>query len=113
MPTDLPSNASPESRSRLKLSTYLASCCPAELASAIAVTGSASRGYADRFSDIELYFQVEDLLPVARYEAWLRSTDGLDEPETMEWNSGHLTKSWHSGVFVKGAWRPSWMWSPS
>lgn len=65
MPTDLPSDASPESRSRL------ASRCPPELASAIAVTGSVSRGYADRFSDIELYFQVGDLLPVAMYEAWL------------------------------------------
>jgi hypothetical protein len=106
MQMNLPSAASPESRSRLALATQLASACPPELASAIAITGSVSRGYADRFSDIELYFQVDDMRPVAEYEAWLRSTGALVEPEEMEWNGGRLTKSWHTGVFVEGGWRP-------
>jgi hypothetical protein len=106
MPQSPPPDAGAESQIRYALATKLAAQCPPGLAQAIAITGSVSRGYADRFSDIELLFLSDSPLPVGAYEDWLRSVGGRIEPEEMAWHGGSLTKSWHEGIFVEGAWQP-------
>ncbi len=55
----LPSDATAASRLRLDLAQRLTDVCPAELGQEIALTGSAARGRADDFSDIELNLWVD------------------------------------------------------
>jgi hypothetical protein len=102
----LPSDASAHSRVRYALAQELAAQCPSDLGDAIAVMGSVSRGIADRFSDIELFFWVEELQPVEVYQAWLRrvGADVKDAPAKL--HPGTLsTKSWYHGIFIEASWR--------
>src|SRR5207302_7482068 len=81
--------------------------CPPELGQAIIITGPVARGVADRYSDIELRFLVEEIQPIAVHQDWLRSVGGLVEPgATAERLSGTAIKSWHEGVLVGAFWQP-------
>lgn len=80
---------------------------PPELGRAIAITGSVSRGYADRFSDIEMRFLVDEAVSLSDCMAWLTSIGGIVEPEDeASWEGGCQTKSWHDGIFIEALWQP-------
>lgn len=67
----LPTDASEASRKRYGLARELADSCPPELAREIALTGSASRGVADEYSDAELNVWADHLPAPERRWAWL------------------------------------------
>lgn len=105
----LPTEATSFSQARYEPARALAEHCPSELGQAIAITGSVSRGVADRFSDIELYFWVDEQHELEAYRGWLRGqgAEVADQPEE-EYIHGEalMTKSWYKGVFVEALWQP-------
>lgn len=102
----LPAQATDISRQYLQLMRELVRDCPAELGREIYLYCSVAKGYADRFSDIEVTFLVDEVQDPAVYEAWLRSVGATVDPVTFPWGGGHTTKSWLNGVFIEAAWRP-------
>ena len=103
---DLPPDATPLSRQHARLMAELVRDCPKELGREIYLYGSVAKGYADRFSDVEVTFLVDEVQEASVYEAWLRSVGATVDPATMAWGGGHTTKSWVEGLFVEAAWRP-------
>ncbi len=92
---------------RRALAEKLAESCPPELGQAIIVTGEVARGVADRYSDVEMRFLVDEIRPISVYQDWLRSAGGLVEPEDhAERLTGSAIKSWHDGVLVGAFWQP-------
>eukprot|EP00123_Amoebidium_parasiticum_P020004 comp40142_c0_seq1/m.47413 comp40142_c0_seq1/g.47413 ORF comp40142_c0_seq1/g.47413 comp40142_c0_seq1/m.47413 type:complete len:298 (-) comp40142_c0_seq1:738-1631(-) len=73
MTPTLPPNATKRSQELVELAQEYAHACPPDLAGAIAVTGSASRGVADRFSDVEINFWCESLQEAEVYQQWQKS----------------------------------------
>lgn len=99
-------NASPASYARFALAQQLAVNCPIVFGQAIAITGSVSHGISDHFSDLELNFWVDELHPVAEYQAWLQSVGATVEPDTVSLDDGSTwTKSWIQGVLVEAGWQ--------
>ena len=102
----LPTNASSASYARFALAQQLAANYPTAFGQAIAITGSVSHGISDRFSDLELNFWVDELHPVAEYQAWLQSVGATVEPDTVILDDGSAwTKSWIQGVLVEAGWQ--------
>lgn len=105
----LPVRATSFSQIRYQLARELAEQCPIELGQAIAITGSVARGVADQFSDIELYFWVEEQQGLEVYRRWLGSLGAQvaiqPEDECLHGES-LMTKSWYKGVFLEALWQP-------
>lgn len=104
---ELPPDATPLSRQHARLMADLVRDCPKELGHEIYLYGSVAKGYADRFSDVEITFLVDEVQEASVYEAWLRSAGATVDPATMAWGGGHTTKSWLDGLFIEAAWRPA------
>lgn len=107
MPSSLPLDASAASQHRFQLAQELSASCPAHLGAEIAVTGSVSRGVADRFSDIELNFWVDALPAPETARAWLLHAGADAQPlESDAVVPGSFwLKSWYRGVFVETIWQ--------
>lgn len=105
--TTISKDATSWSVKRQELAEKLADSCPPELGQAILITGWVASGVADRYSDVELRFLVDEIQPISVYQDWLRSVGGLVEPEDdAERLTGTAIKSWHSGVLVGAFWQP-------
>jgi len=104
--TELPPDATPLSRQHARLMAELVRDCPKELGREIYLYCSVAKGYADKFSDVEVTFLVDEVQEASVYEAWLRSVGATVDPVTMAWGGGHTTKSWVDGLFIEAAWRP-------
>lgn len=102
----LPPNATPLSRQHVQTMTDFVGGCPAELGREVYLYCSVAKGYADRFSDIEVTFLVDEVGEPGVYEAWLRSRGATVDPATTAWGGGYTTKSWLGGTFLEAAWRP-------
>jgi len=82
----LPTDANAASRLRFDLARRLTDACPPELGQEIALTGSAARGRADDFSDIEINLWVEQLPRTELWSAWLQTMGGRDI-QTKDWEA--------------------------
>jgi hypothetical protein len=92
---------------RAKLASELGSACLPHLGECIAITGSVARGIADRFSDVEMSFWVDNLEPVNVYLEWLRSTGAVvDEKADLQLMEGQYftTKSDYRGLLFEITW---------
>jgi len=78
MPKTLPENATPASRRLYDLAVRLAESCPPDMASEIALVGSAAMGLSDDKSDLDINFWSETLPPEADRVAWLESMGATD-----------------------------------
>jgi len=74
----LPPTATEDSHIRYKLAQTLAGLAPASFGQESVLTGSASRGVADKYSDIEMMFYVDALPAREDREMWLHSSRALD-----------------------------------
>jgi hypothetical protein len=105
--TTISKDATSWSVERRALAEELANSCPSELGQAVLITGAVARGVADRYSDVEMRFLVEEMQPISVYQDWLRSAGGSVEPEDdAERLTGTAIKSWHDGVLVGAFWQP-------
>lgn len=104
--SELPPNATPLSRQHAQMMAEFVQGCPKKLGREIYLYCSVAKGYADRFSDIEVTFLVDEVQEPTVYEAWLRAGGATVDPVTMAWGGGYTTKSWLGGVFIEAAWRP-------
>ena len=68
----LPSNATSHSVKLSQVAQHIVEHAPS-LATEIILEGSVARGFADRFSDIELQFLSEDVPPLADIALWMQS----------------------------------------
>lgn len=73
--TMLPKNATTRSNDLFATATEIASLCPTDLADAIGIVGSVSRGVADKFSDIDLVFWVKNYPTPEACRRWLSVLD--------------------------------------
>ncbi len=69
----LPQNASLHSERLFRHAKDFLKTCPPALFEEVAVSGSVARGIADQYSDCEVAFWSESLLPVDDYKTWLES----------------------------------------
>lgn len=69
----LPEGATEKSRSLYGRARELVGTCPDDLARSVALTGSTSRGIADRFSDIELNLWVTSRPQPQLWRSWLEA----------------------------------------
>lgn len=105
----LPAEATSFSQARYEFARELAEYCPVELGQAIAITGSVARGVSDQFSDIELYFWVDEHQGLEAYRGWLSSQGAqvaIQPEEECVHGESLMTKSWYKGVFVEALWQP-------
>lgn len=73
------------SRLRLELARAVAERCPSDLGREVAVTGSAARGVADEFSDLELNLWIDALPEPERWRCWLEELGATElEAELSE-----------------------------
>ncbi len=103
----LPTDATEASRLRLDLARRLTDACPPELGQEIALTGSAARGRADHFSDIELNLWVDELPRAERWSAWLQSMGARDiQADTKEEDVGgfHFTVCRFGDIWTETGW---------
>ena len=103
---ELPPNATTVSYERAQLMADLVHDCPQDIGREIYLYCSVAKGYADKYSDIEVTFVVDEVQEPAVYENWLRSVGAKVDPATIEWGGGYTTKSWVDGIFIEAAWRP-------
>ncbi len=73
----LPSSANEDSYIRYKIAQTLANLAPSSFGQESVLTGSASRGVADRYSDIEMMFYVEALPARRDRETWLHNAEAV------------------------------------
>ncbi len=102
----LPESATRESVDRAALIEKVVGDCPPEIGQEAYLYCSVAKGYADRYSDIEITFLVDEVQDTAVYENWLQSIGATVDPATIEWGGGYTTKSWIDGIFIEAAWRP-------
>jgi hypothetical protein len=69
----LPANATPHSHELLKIAQTVIATCPTHLADAIVVVGSVSRGKADKFSDVDILFWLDECPDTATCRNWIES----------------------------------------
>jgi hypothetical protein len=69
----LPENATARSHELLKIAQTVVASCPANLADAIVVTGSVSRGKADQFSDVDILFWLDTYPAMSACRDWIES----------------------------------------
>src|SRR5690348_14146481 len=74
----LPSYATQASHIRYEIAQSLADMAPLSFGQERVLTGSASRGIADEFSDIEMMFYVDALPSYAEREQWLQFVGARD-----------------------------------
>src|SRR5688572_19717555 len=67
----LPENATTHSHELLKIAQTVVASCPSDLADAIVVAGSVSRGKADKFSDVDILFWLDEYPDLASCRAWI------------------------------------------
>ncbi|MDQ2741945.1 MAG: hypothetical protein M3Z66_06560 [Chloroflexota bacterium] len=103
----LPTDATAASRRRLDLARILTDACPPELGREIALTGSAARGRADDFSDIEVNLWVEQLPHIEQWSAWLETMGATDiRPNTWDADTGgfHWTVCRFGDIWAEVGW---------
>jgi hypothetical protein len=71
----LPENATTRSHELLKIAQTVVATCPADLADAIVVVGSVSRGKADKFSDVDILFWLDEYPDMATCRNWIEAHD--------------------------------------
>src|SRR5688572_32906947 len=71
----LPENATTHSHKLLKIAQRVVEACPADLADAIVIAGSVSRGKADKFSDVDILFWLDEYPDMATCRNWIESHD--------------------------------------
>ena len=102
------SSAVTESSESLRtLARELISTCPPSLGSEIALTGSAARGTADRYSDLELNFWADEVPPQAERAEWLWAAGATDlalDFETISDGTIWSTIRWR-GVWIEAGWQ--------
>jgi hypothetical protein len=103
----LPPAATEDSHIRYKIAQILADLAPPSFGQESVLTGSASRGVADKYSDIEMMFYVNALPAREDREAWLYDAGALDTvfdteaPEDSEvWVTFYI-----NGISVEAGWR--------
>lgn len=69
----LPENVTTRSHELLKIAQTVVESCPLDLADAIVVAGSVSRGKADRFSDVDILFWIDERPDTATCRKWIES----------------------------------------
>jgi 8-oxo-dGTP pyrophosphatase MutT (NUDIX family) len=103
----LPPFASPASRHRLLLARELIACCPPELGTEIALTGSVARGVADSLSDIEINCWVDRLPERGAWISWLTGAGAelVDSPAIPFLDDGWLwTGCRYRGIWIEIGW---------
>ncbi len=102
----LPSDATAASRKRYEVARDIIASCPPELGREIALTGSAARGIADDFSEVEINVWVD--LPVASsaWRGWLETAGATDIGESFldESDGGTWTTCSFGGVWLEIGW---------
>jgi hypothetical protein len=71
----LPENATLHSHELLKIAQTVVESCPSDLADVIAVVGSVSRGKADKFSDVDILFWLDEYPDMASCQNWIEAHD--------------------------------------
>lgn len=103
----LPPDASEASRSRYDLARELARLCPPHLGQEMALTGSASLGLSDEYSDIELNFWGDHIPPPDERRQWLYAAGAtditLDEHQIAD-GSFWVTCRFQ-GIWVEAGWQ--------
>jgi len=103
----LPPTATEDSRIRYKIAQMLANLAPPSFGQESVLTGSASRGVADKYSDIEMMFYVDALPAREDREMWLQSAKALDivfDAESLG-DSEVWAAFYISDIAVEAGWR--------
>ncbi|QBD74887.1 DUF4037 domain-containing protein [Ktedonosporobacter rubrisoli] len=103
----LPPQATSASRIRYAIAQSLSDVAPLSFGQEHVLTGSAARGIADKFSDIEMMFYAETLPELSEREHWLQSVGARDivldqeQPGEQEvWATFYIQDIW-----VEAGWR--------
>ena len=103
----LPPAATEDSHIRYKISQMLADLAPPSFGQESVLTGSASRGVADKYSDIEMMFYVDALPAREDREAWLHDAGAFDV--MLDTESPGDSEVWAtfyiSDIAVEAGWR--------
>jgi len=86
----LPENATTHSYKLLEIAQTVAASCPTDLADAIVVVGSVSRGKADKFSDVDILFWLDEYPAMATCRDWIESHDVSELRPALMLNDGSL-----------------------
>lgn len=104
-----PPPATEASRVRLDLARRLIECCPPALGREIAVTGSAARGVADEYSDVELNLWAGAPPEADQYRAWLDRAGATDlTPDNWDADACHFrwTTCRFEDIWIEVGWAP-------
>jgi hypothetical protein len=96
-----------DSRLRYRVAYDLAQLSPSSLGKEIVLTGSAAHGVADKQSDIEMVFYVDELPSVKKREAWLtevNATDIIFDAEPLSDGSIRATFFFHD-MWIEAGWQ--------
>lgn len=103
----LPPTATEDSHIRYEIAQELANLAPPSFDQESVLTGSASRGVADKYSDIEMMFYVNALPAREDREAWLYDAGALDivfdteaSGDSEVWVTFYI-----NGISVEAGWR--------
>ncbi|MDQ2742235.1 MAG: hypothetical protein M3Z66_08040 [Chloroflexota bacterium] len=104
-----PPPATEASRVRLDLARRLIECCPPALGREIAMTGSAARGVADEYSDVELNLWAGAPPEADQYRAWLDRAGATDLTRD-NWDADACHFRWTTcrfeDIWIEVGWAP-------
>jgi len=103
----LPPTATEDSHIRYKIAQKLANLAPPSFGQESVLTGSASRGVADKYSDIEMMFYVDALPAREDRETWLRFAGASDIVFDTEapGDSEVWVTFYINGISIEAGWR--------
>ncbi len=103
----LPPGATGASVLRYNLAQELAQLCPPALGEEIALTGSASHGWSDDISDIEINFWAQQIPSAEEQLAWLHEIGATDTFPIVatEADGSIMTTFTYRGIIVEAEWQ--------
>lgn len=103
----VPFSPSARSRQLLDLARRLAATCPDQLGAEIALSGSASRGLADSYSDLEINLWCDGLPSLDQRVDWLRQIGATDvsEEEDVIADGSSWTTFRYADTWVEAGWQ--------
>ena len=104
---ELPHDATEASHIRYQLARDIAERCPTPLGLEVVLTGSASHGFSDEFSDIEMVFYSDQIPSTENRQSWLYEIDADQssfDAEPIEDGSIWATFR-YQGIWVEAGWQ--------
>jgi hypothetical protein len=112
-----PENVTTRSHELLQIAQAVVETCPADLADAIVVAGSVSRGKADKFSDVDILFWLNEYPTIETCRSWIESHDVSElRPAVIvddgslwfeyKYQGSHLNLMWETWDYIDSKMQP-------